>query len=678
VQYTYNYDSNHSKTTDPTKVCSKTCYEAVDVEYGAPEAAVAGFAIQYQVKITSRVRCEAKIDIEAPTPPTICQPQPSCVHKSGKELTQGGPNEQFDACIQKCDGGKYSQKCSQACYNEVYNTNSTTKKTNTLNIGTVKQMKNQHIPLDQLSNGYYDRDADGNITWNAYNADEDAEYAKWYLDHNELKAGEDVRNNGKYFHFDEGFKKSSNWTFIDLCGANCTHINCAADTYLDQRRIEADYVENLKRYNAAVTDCQAAAVCSTKSSYYSMEADVEQIGKKGVQTITYPSQAKNNEKNRSCLKSLSKSDMVQATNGADSVITCYDGCYKSTAQRNNYLSEITFPGTWVNNKSGEISYSTKKREDGWHFVDGKFFTPLNAKAVNADYWRYYVALQSSTVSTKSINQEVVRNECRDYTTYEMTEENKVTTKNNGPEKYNIRANITDFGYFGWDFNVQCFYAIAEYETNTISSKDKNSTPLKCYPEPKPECTGDKCKSQEPYEIRTVAKEDLFPSSEKGGQATADTSKPGRITGFNWSDGAEIISKVQANEQGQPVVINRNYVNNPLKVLGDIQSRGVDIYGDGDSDDKTPGNNPYLDYSFYLTPKALKEIRDFGKDDAGSNYTDFTGEFKIIGGVNAYYSSLIERLNGINAVKKVGAPGCNNDNERERVCVGIDANRFGSK
>ena len=662
VQYTYNYDSTHSKTTTKQKVCTRTCYEAVDVEYGAPEAAVAGFAIQYQVKLTSRVRCEAKIEIDPPTMPSVCQPQPVCIHKNLVERTQGGPDEDYDACIKSCDGGKYTQKCSKSCYNEVYGTSSKTKQTTSTTSAKVTQVKNKGVKQEDLcsSTGYYDRYSDGKIRWVGDG------YARWYCDHNEIQAWEDKRNGGRFFYFYEGFKKLSTNNFKDNCASDCYHINCPAETYLDTRDsngrllIEVDYETNLKNYNQKVKECQAAAVCTTKTSSYSMEADYTAEGEKNKRTLKFPG-GNNNSTEKSCLKSLATTDTVQADNGISSVVTCFDGCYKSTSQRNNYLAEISFPGTWVNNKSGEISFTQKDAGSGWHYVDNEFFIPLNAQPVNTDYWRYYIANSSTKISAQSEKKEVVRNLCVDYTTYNMVD-GKSRTLKDSPDTYNIRAYINDFGYFGWDFNVRCFYALAEYETKTVKA-ETNSTITNCYP----------TSTADDYIIRTVSKEDLFPTTDT--DKTTSKESPSRITGFNWSEGATIKTKSNKNDNGQIVPINTNYVNNPTKVLGDIQLRGADIYGDGDSDDRNPGDNPYLDYSFQLTPQALKAIRDYGKK-TNNNYTDFTGKYEIISGVNAYYSGLIEMLNERGAVQKVGAPGCNNDNEQSRTCVSIQANRFG--
>ena len=208
-----------------------------------------------------------------------------------------------------------------------------------------------------------------------------------------------------------------------------------------------------------------------------------------------------------------------------------------------------------------------------------------------------------------------------------------------------------------------YVASTHLQKTTKIKGENNSTISNCYP----------TKGNEDYVIRTVTKDDLFPTTEEESSASKDS--PSRITGFNWSEGAEIIPKTNKNDKGQIVPINTNYVNNPTDVLGDIQSRGVSIYGEDKADEMRPDDNPYLDYSFELSPTVLKAIRNYGGKN-NNNYTDFNGRYEIISGVNAYYSGLIEMLNEKDAVRKVGAPGCNNDNETERACVSIQANRFG--
>lgn len=116
--YTYSYPT---KTEKEAVSCKLKCEESVVVEYGPPIASSAGLCFGYKVRVTSRVNCGAASMPNAPTGQyKYCIPAPSCKKEGGNTHDQGGPNDEFDACIQNCDGGKYTSSCSNKCYQSVY------------------------------------------------------------------------------------------------------------------------------------------------------------------------------------------------------------------------------------------------------------------------------------------------------------------------------------------------------------------------------------------------------------------------------------------------------------------------------------------------------------------------------------------------------------------------------
>ena len=128
--YVYNFAPGNQHQ-DTTKFgCKIKCTEEVMVKYGPPSAIKAGACFEYQVEATSTVNCKT-VDIPDPPykhPHISCTPRPRCVHhrKSGADVTKNraGPDDDFDSCINSCDGGKYTLKCSEKCYKEIYsNTN---------------------------------------------------------------------------------------------------------------------------------------------------------------------------------------------------------------------------------------------------------------------------------------------------------------------------------------------------------------------------------------------------------------------------------------------------------------------------------------------------------------------------------------------------------------------------
>lgn len=115
--------------------CNVVCQEQIQVTYDPPVATKAGLCFQYKVTVKSKVTCKTSLStkLEWPTPPASCSYSPIC---SGNEQeTQAGPNDKFDACINTCDGGKYTQSCINSCYKKVYgSTSNSVKKTSTTDI----------------------------------------------------------------------------------------------------------------------------------------------------------------------------------------------------------------------------------------------------------------------------------------------------------------------------------------------------------------------------------------------------------------------------------------------------------------------------------------------------------------------------------------------------------------
>lgn len=129
---------NKKSTTEETKkyyyekevvsnnVCSVKCIEQFQVTYDPPVAVKAGLCFQYKVTVRSKVTCKTEIKPsfswpEAPTPEVTCDYIPVC--QNSHSSTQAGPNDDFDECVNSCDGGKYTQKCINSCYSKVYENN---------------------------------------------------------------------------------------------------------------------------------------------------------------------------------------------------------------------------------------------------------------------------------------------------------------------------------------------------------------------------------------------------------------------------------------------------------------------------------------------------------------------------------------------------------------------------
>ena len=163
----YNYNYNNPTTVD---ICEVNCREDLTITYGPPVAVMAGFCFEYEVKVESKVTCDSKI-YENGAPEIekyqVCEPTPHCNNGYSQAEYQAGPNEEFDECIYKTDGGKYTQKAINSCYEKVYGKSKKQTKTKT-------NLALNYENVERMANGISEcNPANANTSsswWNVYNA----------------------------------------------------------------------------------------------------------------------------------------------------------------------------------------------------------------------------------------------------------------------------------------------------------------------------------------------------------------------------------------------------------------------------------------------------------------------------------------------------------------------------
>lgn len=141
---------------EDNEVCKVTCQEQFQVTYDPPAVVKAGLCFQYKVTVRSKVTCktEDKGGLKWPTPPDTCGYVPICENNANE--TQAGPNDEFDSCINSCDGGKYSQSCINSCYKSVYENTSTDNQKQTT--GEISSNENKILKLAKSSKDPYYQD----------------------------------------------------------------------------------------------------------------------------------------------------------------------------------------------------------------------------------------------------------------------------------------------------------------------------------------------------------------------------------------------------------------------------------------------------------------------------------------------------------------------------------------
>lgn len=675
-------------TEETKEVCSRVCEEAVDVEYGPPVASKAGQCFEYRVKVTSRIKCVTELTdknndgVPDGTPDEsmgLCYPAPFCTHLGRVGTMNGaGPNEDFEACVSKCDGGKYTQSCSTKCYNEVYGNG-------TNNLAISYDLKaTQLATASTLNANYFISSPEEHHAWNIegdgctdpkncahYYVDVATKsigyyggFARWYYVHGNFKAITESRFGKNYgFYLDEGVMRKI--TDSGICGAECYYIPCGSG-YYNQSDIDETVSRNSDEYENVVEKCNTLATCQTKTAEFTMSTSYN--GK----TIVFPSKGKSSvdtvesgdKKQFPTLKncdtsSSSGSSSSSKSCASDSVLYDYDGCYKTPNNPDEdvyrdgdkfYQVEITYPGSWIKNKTQEISYKPQN-EKTWTKQNQKFCLPFEAEDVNEDWWKwrmnkvsedkkYYYESFDDVNKCSIIDQNALKSK-----TYDDYSDLMRSTK----LKYNIKAVVENFGHFGWNFNVSCFYAVDD-DSSSKKVKTKNDTSTNN------SSSNDKCERTLNYSVRTVDLTNLFPSDD--GSDLSDKNQVGRTPGFNWTSSASISTDKAKGT---------SYAVNPESLIKKIQNLGDKVFDDSDK---------YVDYYFHLTPEVLAKIREY--NDRNDSYTTFNGEFLTSEdavkkyGIVAYRSNLFYHNNasannsdvviGSEYVKAIGNIGCNNDGD----------------
>ncbi len=375
----------------------------------------------------------------------------------------------------------------------------------------------------------------------------------------------------------------SKWTW---CARSCKYTGCKTTDNLNFENSSSEYSDKLSRYNNFVGTCQAAATCKTETAEFTISVNYKTKEQTTTTKQIYTSTLKKTNGSNSFIVNPGSN----ANTGTIDIITDRDGCYGELQSTNWYMTEWSFPGTWKNMKTGEISYKPIT-DDTWKMEEDKFCPNYNFANVNVGWFYYGFTGKRTTVKegTDEYGNTKLEKEKENATDAEL--KSKV-------EDYNIIATLSDFGHFGWNIDVNCFYSLWEAKTT------------------------DKIIGDPPYyTVRTVDNSNLFPSTE------GTTRK----IGFNWTSAAY-------NDK------NSVYTVDPEKLIIDIQTKGDSIYS----------NDEELDYEFILDRTTINAIR---ADTATlESYADFNGEYKESSiGPSVYKSSLISKY----AINN-GIPGKNND------------------
>lgn len=610
-EYVYNYTNSSKRKTEAAQ-CKVTCEESVVVEYGPPVASKAGLCFEYKVKVTSRVNCNSEAAPNPPTPQTLCTPTPVCKHGKA-EYRQGGPNDAFDSCVISCDGGKYTDKCSTKCYKKVYG-KTLSRQTTGYEIAYADKVSDS-VELREVADtytgkGYYV--VNNKIYWDTTvgtvrcNSKNNCPMGRnsvitdstWHKENNW-----GIKGHHYSMYTGNGIPKTAS------CSDSCNWTGCEGEVYLNKTEAEKDATANAKVYEELKKVCSAAASCNTTQAEFTISVDYTTQGSSNKTTIYFP-YTSNDDKNTK--DTIQYSDTTKTTtctkDNKNSTILDSTGCYNcgETNSNRSYMTEWSFPGTWINNKTGRITYDPDTGStQGWRNIKEKFCLPLNVKNVNAKWYNYYQSIINGDNTDYSYNNsEYIDNiTCPNGTKLTNICQYKNTTFTNEDAMdidYNIHAATRKFGMFEWDINMSCFYAVNDLFPKVNETDQCKTT-----------CISTE-KTTERKSIRSVDLENLFP---------ADDGDSSRTPGFNWTEYATQTEK------------DENYQSTPSTYTKWVQAKGYSVYSD-----------EYLDYEVNLTKDAINQIKKEFNSGMNKKYTNWEGNTEVDSVTN--YQSPLFRNGGI--------------------------------
>lgn len=700
---TKKYYTDNQEKVNSNVACESICTEVLTVKYGPPKAVKAGQCFESEVIVKSSIECKSKVNFPPPTPPKKSEtkiPYPVCQH-GGIWTGQAGPSEAFDQCVKSCDGGEYSQKCIDKCYNETENIENIessiegvnfsldqniTKQSNVLKIAN-KRCPNpaNYSNINDLVNAVWDymhedgniklhgkfiKDSEG-IKWKANNQScRWDNYAPWYFltqTRTRRTVSSDINVRAKYgtWCWSNGRARDcygyspDSWGFkrqvtAGGCGETCHYKGYDASTFNESTNVsDTDYTKALKDYNDTVDKCTTSSSCKNTTSRFTISF-ANDSNKKGTSNpngtsgkIVQICDSNDNTdssrfKSSSCFKwnsSINYNNKVANASGNLNMIKDLDSqCAGNDNKKDHYYTRISFPGDWVKNKGGKVTHTEPKDITFYKKHDNQYCLDRDFGNINVSWWNW------SELYAKDPNKK------------NIVDQNSLF--------YNILNTISDFGYFGWNFDVSCFFAVQ----NNPGVPDENPPDDSSTTNDFPECPKEGCGNVyiDEFATRATSLDNLFVSTKQNmalqyinkkeknsilkladDNTTNKKLHASRTTGYNWSNKATDLSI-------------SNYTIAPPAAIAMIQDMGDQVYSKDEE----------LDYSITITPAQIKNIRSYNKKAdsylaggrvAYNNSQELinSADYEIVDGIIFYKSSFLKDSSYTSTEHKPSGYGCNN-------------------
>lgn len=641
---------NESETASENVYWNAICTEKITIAYDSPKVVQKiGMSFPYEVEISIERSCEPVL-IRTPQRKERCGYSVECWGGPAKHTGEAGagPNEQFDSCVNSCDGGKYSQNCIDSCYESVYgaiNKNTT--------YGTLyDDYYVGKIAVSYNNGGVYEPSCEVGKKF----AQTSLPVSSCYITTGNATAGSG-HNSGNCSSIECTSEHGYVYTYLDGCNSNentsgtsCYEVYTTSPKCIENmiHKTDEDHYEyfaineNNEVTNEIVDDAYVEReyqklVALANSQLAQLEIDMQTFKNEvGSVKDNYSMSVKDShtgevttyDKDQILFKYydenqhkyLTVGEYKDANNGEDPT----DGIYtvvdtgktvqydqtrtiKNVTVKKNY--SLNLGEAYVSNKNtGDIKYNltTNSQKEGYTFGGNVFYTNILSNGINSlRRWPYFTNENVFSDRDPSIDWNISVNMTFG-TWHEMTHANGVNS-------------------------INCFYGLNEC-TKPINPPDT----CPCNSET------DVCESSgTTYIFRAIDLNDVFPND--------------RSPRWNWSD--------DAYNYGSSTDKNGYLFNSPTALTENIEVKGNSIYNQSN---QTVDSSGELDYEIILTNQNIKEIRNYNK--TAGNYNDFSTmncTYDANTKMSICKSNLLGSFSGATTnqymeIVKRGIAGCNNE------------------
>ncbi len=262
----------------------------------------------------------------------------------------------------------------------------------------------------------------------------------------------------KYIFKDNGTKRQYNDQY--QCPEKCGFSGCESTDIMSDKDYQ-DYYNNTKEIKKIISDlkeCNSQAKCNSESQKAEFEISID--NKRKDKTTTVTNNASNNvapstgattsSTEGNSTSTTVTTDGTTENGGSLTMFVPEDGdtsgksilgyCYDRRTPSPHHKTTITFPGSWINLKTGSVTYFDKTTDKTYYAKDQYFCTAYDSEDVNADWWKWKM-------------------------------EGTGTAKAN---EYNINSSIKQFGKYYWDVSFSCFYGLYNKTGPSTEPSDENT------------------------------------------------------------------------------------------------------------------------------------------------------------------------------------------------------------